>query len=48
MAEMEPGFKVWLCGKSAPELASLKGLSLVQVEFLAEAVPWVLDETSPK
>jgi hypothetical protein len=48
MVEMEPRFKVWLSGKSAPELTSLKGLSLVQVEIQAEAVPWVLDEASPK
>lgn len=40
--EMGPGFRVWLCRKSAPPLGSLKGIPLVQVEFLAERVPWVL------
>ena len=35
---------MFLCRKSAPELGSLKGLPLVQVEFLAERVPWVLAE----
>jgi hypothetical protein len=44
--EMERGFNVYLCRKSAPEVPALKGLSLVQVEFQAECVPWVLDETS--
>jgi hypothetical protein len=48
MVEMGPAFRVWLCRKSAPELASLKGLPLVQVEIVTEAVPWVLLETAPK
>jgi hypothetical protein len=48
MVEMGAGFKVWLCRKSAPELESLKGLPLVQVEIAAEAVPWVLLEAAPK
>jgi hypothetical protein len=47
LVEMAPGFKVWLCQKLAPPLAALKGMPLVQVEFLAESVPWVLDEASP-
>src|ERR1700683_98638 len=48
MVEMGPGFKVALCVKSAPMLASLKGLPLVQVEIQAEGVPWVLLEAAPK
>jgi hypothetical protein len=48
MVELEPGFKVSLCRKHAPELSGLKGLALVQVEFQAEGVPWVLDEASPQ
>jgi hypothetical protein len=48
MVEMAAGFKASLCRKSAPELTSLKGLSLVQMEFQAEAVPWVLAEVAPK
>jgi len=44
MVEMGPDFKVSVCRKSAPELGSLKGLPLVQLEFLAERVPWVLAE----
>lgn len=43
-----PGFKVWLTEASAPSLESLKGYSLVQVEFCAENVPWVLDEPEEK
>jgi hypothetical protein len=42
-----PGFSAYLCRKGAPELSVLKGLSLVQVEFQAEHVPWVLAEKSP-
>jgi hypothetical protein len=45
MVEMGPGFKVSLCRRSAPGLATLKDLSLVQIEFQAERVPWVLAET---
>jgi hypothetical protein len=37
-------FTVWLQQKSAPELEALKGLPLVQVEFHAENVPWLLNE----
>ena len=38
------GFTVWMCGATAPRLASLKGLPVVQLEFHAESVPWLLDE----
>jgi hypothetical protein len=38
-------FEVFLCRKSAPNLAELNGLPLVQVEFAASAVPWLLDES---
>jgi len=48
VVEMGPGFKVSLCRKCAPELASLKGLPLVQMEIQAEGVPWVLDEAAPE
>jgi hypothetical protein len=48
MVEVEPGFKVSLCRKYAPELSGLKGLVLVQVEFQAEGVPWDLDEAPPR
>lgn len=41
---MSDDFEVWLTGKGAPPLDSLKGLPLVGVEFQATAVPWVLDE----
>jgi hypothetical protein len=40
--EMAPGFRVSLCRRSAPALPALKDLSLVQVEFQAERVRWVL------
>ena len=36
-------FAVWLCPRSATVLPTLKGLPLVQVEFVAENVPWVLE-----
>ena len=48
VVEMGPAFKVWLCRKFAPELLSLKGLPLVQVEFQAEKVPWALAEAEPQ
>jgi hypothetical protein len=38
------GFSVWMCRASAPTLRSLDGMQVVQVEFQAEAVPWLLDE----
>lgn len=37
-------FVVTLCHKSAPSLLELNGLSLVQLEFVASAVPWRLNE----
>jgi hypothetical protein len=48
MVQMGPGFEVSLCRKCAPELASLKGLPLVQVEFQATKVPWGLAEAEPE
>src|ERR1700678_2160382 len=45
--EMGPGFQVSLCRRCAPGLAVLKDLPLVQVEFQAERVPWVLEEERP-
>jgi hypothetical protein len=44
MVSLGSEFTVWLQRPSAPELDSLKGLPLVQVEFEATAVPWVLSE----
>lgn len=41
-------FRVWLCRASAPRLDPLKGLTAVQLEFFADAVPWLLDEPEPK
>jgi hypothetical protein len=38
------GFSVWMCRASAPRLPSLEGMPVVQVEFHAQAVPWLLDE----
>ncbi|MDB6011513.1 MAG: hypothetical protein JWL65_3763 [Gammaproteobacteria bacterium] len=40
-------FSAWLCHDSAPSLAELDGLPLVQLEFAGSAVPWVLDEPEP-
>lgn len=45
--EMGLGFKVALCRRSAPGLAALKDLPLVQIELQAERVPWVLVCGSP-
>jgi len=42
------GFVTWLCHASAPHLESLDGRSLVQIEFQADNVPWVLDEPEPE
>jgi hypothetical protein len=38
------GFTVWMRHPSAPRLPSMKGVPAVQVDFHAEAVPWLLDE----
>jgi hypothetical protein len=38
------GFTVRMCHASAPRLTSLDRMPAVQVEFHAEATPWVLDE----
>ena len=45
---MQPadGFSAWLCRRHAPALRGLDGLTLVQVEFHAERVPWVLPESA--
>ena len=41
------GFTSWMCRSSAPGLESLKNVPTVQLGFLAERVPWVLDEVEP-
>ena len=38
------GFTAWLCKASAPRLTALEELPVVQVEFHAKAVRWVLNE----
>ncbi len=47
VVEFAPGFKVWLCRSEAPHLPALDGLPLVQVEFLAQSVPWVTEDPEP-
>jgi hypothetical protein len=42
--DLNPEFSVWLCAASAPRLPVFDGASVVQVEFLAGAVPWLLRE----
>ena len=42
------GLLVSLGKKSAPGLPELDGLPLVQLEFRAENVPWVLTEEEPQ
>lgn len=44
VVDLGDGFTAWMCRAYAPRLPSLKGVPAVQVEFLAEAVPWLLDE----
>jgi hypothetical protein len=48
MMEVSPSFKVWMCKDSAPHLKALEGLSRVQLEFVADDVPWVLHEPEPQ
>ena len=43
----EEGFTAWMCAASAPRLASLNGSPVVQLEFHAESVPWLLEEPEP-
>jgi hypothetical protein len=47
LVELAPGFQVFLCRAASPRLASLKNSAAVQVEFIADAVPWLLDEPEP-
>lgn len=47
MVELAPGFKTWLCRAHAPSLKALDGLPLVQIEFVAENVPWLIAELEP-
>ena len=42
------GFTAYMCRASAPRLPSLDAMPVVQVEFHAEAVPWLLDEPESK
>ena len=42
--EFGDGFRAWLCRASAPRLDPFKDQPAVQLEFIAEAVPWLLDE----
>lgn len=41
------GFTVWMCPASAPRLPSFKDVPVVQLEFRAQHVPWLLDEPEP-
>jgi len=47
VVKLGEGFTVWMCRAAAPRLPTLKGLPAVQVEFHADAVPWLLDEPEP-
>jgi hypothetical protein len=38
------GFTACMCHASAPRLLSLEGAPVVQIEFHAETVLWLLDE----
>jgi len=47
MVTLGDGFTAWMCRNAAFGLPSLKGLPVVQLEFWAETVPWLLDEAEP-
>lgn len=42
------GFVAWMCKASAPRLRVMGGMSVVQLEFRSEEVPWLLDEPEPE
>jgi hypothetical protein len=45
--QLGDGFTAWMCKAGAPRLDPLEYLPCVQLEFFAEAVPWLLDEPEP-
>jgi len=45
--EFSGGFISYMCKKSAPCLPELDGLDLVQLEFRATNVPWVIPDEEP-
>jgi hypothetical protein len=47
MTEAGPGFSYYLCRAQCPHLRALDGHNLVEVGFVAESVPWVIDEDEP-
>ena len=47
VVQLGDGFTAWVCRASAPRLASFRDGQAVQLEFNAEAVPWLLDEPEP-
>lgn len=44
---LDEDFSVWMCRASAPRLDSLKSSPVVQLEFHAKSVPWLLSEPEP-
>ncbi|MBC8037637.1 MAG: hypothetical protein H7X89_10525 [Rhizobiales bacterium] len=42
--DLAEGFSALMCRASAPRLAPLENLSVVQLEFHAETLPWLLSE----
>jgi len=47
VVELGAGFTAWMTRADAPRLPALEGFALVQLEFCAENVPWLLDEPEP-
>jgi hypothetical protein len=45
--DMGGGFLVWMTQPGAPRLAPLEDLPVVQLEFVAENVRWILNEPEP-
>ena len=52
LADVDPinlggGFTYYMCAPHGPRLKPFEGLSVVQLEFSARCIPWLLDEDEP-
>jgi hypothetical protein len=47
MTEAGPGFSYYLCRAHSPHLRAFEEHNLVEVGFVAESVPWIIDEDEP-
>ena len=46
--ELENGFTYYMCHPCGPRLKPFEGLEVVQVEFSAPAIPWVVAQEEPQ